>query len=71
MLLWLVQGSSVITKLSPYLTVQMVRFFFKVDTRQKAKILRKVCIEKPPCPVLLAAFVVSHAWREELLHLGL
>lgn len=38
----LLQGSSVINKLPPYLTVQMVRFFYKVDTRQKAKILRKV-----------------------------
>jgi len=36
-----VQGSSAISKLPPYLTAQMVRFFYKVDTQQKAKILRK------------------------------
>ena len=35
-------GSSAITGLPPYLTVQMVRFFYKVQTAQKAKILRKV-----------------------------
>ena len=35
-------GSSAITKLSPYMTVQMVRFFYKVQAAQKAKILRKV-----------------------------
>lgn len=36
------QGSSAINKLPPYATVQMVRFFYKVEARQKAKILRKV-----------------------------
>ncbi|KAK9810249.1 hypothetical protein WJX72_007323 [[Myrmecia] bisecta] len=36
------EGSSVITRLPAYLTVQMVRFFFKADVQQKAKILRKV-----------------------------
>ena len=36
-------GSSSITKLPPYITVQMVRFFYKVQAAQKAKILRKVC----------------------------
>jgi ubiquitin carboxyl-terminal hydrolase 14 len=35
-------GSSTITKLSPYMTVQMVRFFYKVQAAQKAEILRKV-----------------------------
>lgn len=35
-------GVSKITTLPPYLTVQMVRFFFKADVRKKAKILRKV-----------------------------
>ncbi|DBB02923.1 hypothetical protein WJX77_004368 [Trebouxia sp. C0004] len=35
-------GSSAVTKLSPYMTVQMVRFFYKVQAAQKAKILRKV-----------------------------
>ena len=32
-------------RLPPYLTVQMVRFFYKAATQQKAKILRKV---RPP-----------------------
>ena len=35
------QGSSAVSRLPPYLTAQMVRFFYKVDVRQKAKILRK------------------------------
>ncbi|KAL6784342.1 hypothetical protein ACKKBG_A05775 [Auxenochlorella protothecoides x Auxenochlorella symbiontica] len=35
-------GSSQITALPPYLTVQMVRFYYKADVQQKAKILRKV-----------------------------
>jgi ubiquitin carboxyl-terminal hydrolase 14 len=37
-------GSSQIAGLPPYLTVQMMRFFFKrtPDGGQKAKILRKV-----------------------------
>ena len=38
----LFEGSSAITSLPPYLTVQMVRFFYKADVQQKAKILRKV-----------------------------
>ena len=35
-------GSSAISRLPPYLTVHMVRFFYKADVQQKAKILRKV-----------------------------
>jgi Ubiquitin carboxyl-terminal hydrolase len=35
-------GTSKISQLPPYLTVQMVRFYYKADVRQKAKILRKV-----------------------------
>jgi ubiquitin carboxyl-terminal hydrolase 14 len=38
----LFKGSAQLAALPPYLTVQMVRFFYKVDVRQKAKILRKV-----------------------------
>jgi len=38
----LFKGSSHITRLPPFLTVQLVRFFYKVDVQQKAKILRKV-----------------------------
>jgi hypothetical protein len=37
-------GGSAVTALPPYLTVQMVRFFYKADVQQKAKILRKVCL---------------------------
>ena len=32
-----------VRRLPQYLTVQMVRFFYKAATQQKAKILRKVC----------------------------
>ncbi|GBF93289.1 ubiquitin carboxyl-terminal hydrolase [Raphidocelis subcapitata] len=38
----LFKGSSTLTGLPPYLTVQMMRFYYKADVRQKAKILRKV-----------------------------
>jgi len=37
--LW--QGETTLTRLPPYLTVQLMRFFYKVDTQSKAKILRK------------------------------
>lgn len=36
------RGTSVITSLPEFLTVQMVRFFYKTDTQTKAKVLRKV-----------------------------
>ena len=45
-----VQGSSAISRLPQYLTAQMVRFFYKVDTQQKAKILRKVGTSPLPLP---------------------
>jgi ubiquitin carboxyl-terminal hydrolase 14 len=35
-------GDSRIARLPPYLTVQLARFFYKVEAQQKAKILRKV-----------------------------
>ena len=38
----LFKGSSRLTRLPPYLTVQLVRFFYKTDVGQKAKVLRKV-----------------------------
>ena len=38
----LFKGSSKLTRLPPYLTVQLVRFFYKTDVGQKAKVLRKV-----------------------------
>ena len=43
------QGSSAISRLPQYLTAQMVRFFYKVDTQQKAKILRKVSAATASC----------------------
>ena len=36
------KGNSAITKLPKYLTVQLVRFLYRRDTQQKAKILRRV-----------------------------
>jgi len=39
------KGSSALASLPPYLTVQMMRFYYKADVRQKAKILRKVRFE--------------------------
>lgn len=45
------RGTSVITSLPEFLTVQMVRFFYKTDTQTKAKVLRKVrgrsCMGEP------------------------
>lgn len=38
----LFKGASVLTRLPPYLNVQLVRFYYKTDTRSKAKVLRKV-----------------------------
>ncbi|CAG9465582.1 unnamed protein product [Pedinophyceae sp. YPF-701] len=38
------RGSSRITRLPQYLTVQELRFFFKAEAQQKAKILRKVAL---------------------------
>lgn len=45
------RGEARIVALPPYATVQMVRFFYKADVQQKAKILRKVTF-----PLLLDAF---------------
>ena len=53
----LAQGKSQISRLPPYLTVQMVRFFYKVDVQQKAKILRKVCL------LWLCTEMLSLAWE--------
>lgn len=36
------EHATCVRRLPPYLTVQMVRFFYKADVQQKAKILRKV-----------------------------
>ena len=45
------RGEAQIQALPPYLTVQMMRFFYKADVQQKAKILRKVTF-----PTLLDLF---------------
>jgi hypothetical protein len=42
----LFKGSAQLAALPPYLTVQMVRFFYKTDVGQKAKILRKVRLNR-------------------------
>ncbi len=54
-------GSSAITKLSPYMTVQMVRFFYKVQAAQKAKILRKV-----PVSIVLKCFSITHKQTSDI-----
>ena len=45
----LFKGSSEVASLPPYLTVQMVRFYYKADVQQKAKILRKVRLRSHAC----------------------
>ncbi|KAK9834879.1 hypothetical protein WJX81_005740 [Elliptochloris bilobata] len=58
----LFQGKSEIVRLPPYLTAQMVRFFYKVDVQQKAKILRKVAF-----PLVLDVYeFCSEALKKQL-----
>ncbi|KAG2501327.1 hypothetical protein HYH03_001119 [Edaphochlamys debaryana] len=38
----LFKGATVLTALPPYITLQMMRFFFRRDNQQKAKILKKI-----------------------------
>ncbi|PNW70587.1 hypothetical protein CHLRE_17g726050v5 [Chlamydomonas reinhardtii] len=38
----LFKGATALTELPPYLTLQMMRFFFRRDNQQKAKILKKI-----------------------------
>jgi hypothetical protein len=40
--LW--KGSAKLARLPAYLTVQSMRFFYKVESQQRAKIMRAVCI---------------------------
>lgn len=68
-------GGSAITALPPYLTVQMVRFYYKADVQQKAKILRKVCALPCLSEALFAlnpAFADSRfgTWSQPSLPLG-
>jgi hypothetical protein len=61
------QGSSAIKKLPPYLTVQMVRFFYKVEARQKAKILRKVQADQlhnRGLHLLVVLFLINMGWKQ-------
>jgi len=56
------EGQSKITALPPWLTIQQVRFFYKADVQQKAKILRKVGF-----PIVLDTFdMCAPALLEEL-----
>ena len=56
------EGQSKITALPPWLTIQKVRFFYKADVQQKAKILRKVGF-----PIVLDTFdMCSESLLEEL-----
>ena len=58
----LFKGQSQISRLPSYLTVQMVRFFYKQDVKQKAKILRPVAF-----PLTLDAYeLCSESLRSEL-----
>eukprot|EP00891_Asterochloris_glomerata_P004495 jgi/Astpho2/4495/e_gw1.00067.112.1_t len=55
-------GSSAISRLPPYLTVQMVRFYYKADVQQKAKILRKVVF-----PLVLDTYeLCTDAYKRDL-----
>ncbi len=51
-------GGSAVAELPPYLTVQMVRFYYKADVQQKAKILRKV-----RSPQHLESLLIARPWR--------
>jgi ubiquitin carboxyl-terminal hydrolase 14 len=56
------RGEGRIESLPPYLTVQLVRFFYKTDVQQKAKILRKVAF-----PMLLDMYdLCSDEMKESL-----
>lgn len=54
-----------ISKLPPYLMVQFVRFFWKVDTQKKAKILRKVVF---PMRLDVLSFCTSELQAELSAH---
>ena len=52
----LFEGGSKVAALPPYLTVQFVRFYYKADVQQKAKILRKVPNRRPNDSGLIRCF---------------
>lgn len=55
-------GQACIVSLPPYLTIQMVRFYYKADIQQKAKILRKVAF-----PMVLDVYdLCDDALKEQL-----
>ena len=62
-------GSSVISSLPPYLTVHMVRFFYKADVQQKAKILRKVCLPTFSDDALKCLCFPSHTFLLRLVRI--
>lgn len=65
----LFKGTAKVTQLPPYLAVQMVRFFYKAEVQQKAKILRKVGASSSlasRCVVLAA--VPSLGWLSACCH---
>ena len=56
-------GEASIVSLPPYLTIQMVRFYYKADIQQKAKILRKVAF-----PLLLDLYDLCDGSLKEQLN---
>lgn len=56
-------GEASIVSLPPYLTIQMVRFYYKADIQQKAKILRKVAF-----PLILDLYDLCDAALKEQLN---
>ena len=55
-------GQAAIVSLPPFLTIQMVRFYYKADIQQKAKILRKVAF-----PMVLDVYdLCDDALKEQL-----
>jgi hypothetical protein len=63
----LFKGSAQLAALPPYLTVQMVRFFYKTDVRQKAKILRKVRLQH--IYILLQCNIYTYYYSATYIHI--
>lgn len=59
----LFKGTAQIAGLPPYLTVQMVRFFYKVSVQQKAKILKKVCVGVCSCSKQIAGYITNACYH--------
>ena len=54
------KGTAKVTKLPPYLTVQLMRFFFKQSAQQRAKIMKKVCGEENALASVVTSVAASH-----------